>query len=109
MISFEQPFTHHVPYLFPSEFTFISTAYLLAPFWSDVDIRVQGSIQYEVHTGSGSSLVSLVSEFVSNYTGNDFTGEWMLVAQWTGVPPFPGAFATTVSYITSGYTYHSIL
>ena len=96
MISFQQPFTHHIPYSFPSEFTFISSAFLLAPFWSDVDIRQHGSIKYEIHNDSSDSLLSKVNNFISNSTGIEFAGTWMLVAEWNQVPPFPGFSATLV-------------
>ena len=63
-----------------------------------MDITSRGSIQYEVHTGSASSFLSQVSDFISNYTDSDFAGTWMLVVQWDRVPPFPGSTSTTVSF-----------
>lgn len=51
---------------------------------------------YEVHSGANSTLITRVSEFVANYTGEDFAGSWMLLAHWNQVPAFPGAFATNV-------------
>lgn len=68
---------------------------MLAPFWSDVDNTLgNGEINYEVHTmasgNTGSrSLLEQVSDFVYNYTGNDFSGTWMLVAEWKGVHQYP--------------------
>ena len=97
MISFQESFTHHVPYLFPSEFTFISSAFLLAPFWSDIDITFYGSIFYEVHSGYDSLLISQVNDFISNHTEGNFTGTWMLVVQWDEVREFPGFITTPVS------------
>ena len=87
-----------MPYLFPSEFTFISSAFLLAPFWSDIDISSpgRGSIKYEVHSGSDDSFLSQVNSFVSNYTGSEFAGTWMLIAYWDQVPQFPSFIATVV-------------
>ena len=105
VISFQQPFTHPVPYIFPSELTFISSAFLLAPFWSDVDISIYGSIFYEVHSGANSSLISQVSSFISNHTGNDFIGTWMLVVQWDQVHEYIGIFNLPVS----GHDYSSSL
>ena len=101
MISFEEPFTHHIPSLFPSEFTFISSAFLLAPFWSDVDITIFGSIFYEVHNTSDSALISQVNNFISNYTESEFSGTWMLVVQWDEVREFPGFLTIPVSYTLS--------
>lgn len=98
MISFAQPFTHPIPSLFPSDLTFISSAFLLAPFWSDVDATIYGAIFYEVHSGSNSSLISQVNSFISNRTGNEFTGTWMLVVQWDEVRQYLGALNILVSY-----------
>ena len=97
VISFHQPFTHHEPSLFPSDLTFISSAFLLAPFWSDIDISVYGSIFYEVHREADSSLITQVNHFISNHTESNFTGTWMLVAQWDLVREYPGLFSLLVS------------
>ena len=97
MISFQQPFTYHIPSLFPSSLSFVSSAYLLAPFWSDVDITIYGSIFYEVHSGSDSPLIQQVNNFISNQTETDFVGTWMLVVQWDEVRQFPGFLTIPVS------------
>ena len=64
----------------------------MAPFWSDVDIRVIGEIFYEVHSAGDSArsddLLASVSEFITNQMGNQFSGSWMLVAQWDEVPEY---------------------
>ena len=110
IISFQQPFFHHLPYLFPSEFTYISSAFVLAPFWSDVDITYAGSIKYEVHNHSNNSFLSQVSTFISNYTGSEFEGTWLLVAQWEQVPPHPGQHSTVVSsFSPSSIVCHYVL
>ena len=92
ILSFGVPFYNAEPYAFPSDFSDIASLYLIAPFWSDVDIRREGSVFYEVHTtenAASEDLLGDVSAFVSNYTGNDFQGSWMLIAQWDEVHPFP--------------------
>ena len=77
-----------------------------------MDITSRGSIQYEVHTGSASSFLLQVSDFISNYTDGDFAGTWMLVVQWDQVPPYPGSISTVVSFynvievcMSTHYTY----
>lgn len=107
IISFTQSFTHHVPSIFPSDLTFISSAFLLAPFWSDVDVTVYGSIFYEVHSSSNNSLVSEVNHFISNQTETNFTGTWMLVVQWDEVRQFPGFLNIPVSTSPPITVYHS--
>ena len=99
MISFQQPFTYHIPSLFPSSLSFVSSAYLLAPFWSDVDISIYGSIFYEVHSDSDSLLIQQVNNFISNQTETDFSGTWMLVVQWDEVRQYPGFLTIPVSTV----------
>lgn len=92
IISFGLPFYNHQPSLFPGPSTIISSQYLVAPFWSDVDIRTAGTITYEVHTidnEDSGAILSTVSEFISTYTGDGFNGSWLLVVLWDGVREFP--------------------
>ena len=69
--------------------------YLVAPFGADIDIRIHGSISYEVHsTSAGSSSIALlnrVSTFISNQKNTQFSGNWMLVASWSQVPAYSGS------------------
>lgn len=93
IISFDTPFYSHMSVQFPGATTDISSAYLIAPFWDDFDIRREGNIYYEIHSTNSSSesalLIDRVSEFISNRSGADFNGNWMLVTQWNATPPFP--------------------
>ena len=83
LISFGNPFTRFNPELFPIEFR-----YLVAPFWSDVDISRTGSIRYQVYS-NGSRETEIISQFISeeNFI---FTAEWMLIVEWNRVPQFGG-------------------
>ena len=83
LISFGNRFTEFFPELFPIEFR-----YLVAPFWSDVDIRQTGSIRYQVYS-NGSTETEIVSQFISeeNFI---FSAEWMLIVEWNRVPQFGG-------------------
>lgn len=65
----------------------------MAPFWADIAVRSGvGTISYEVHTTrngqNASQLLSLVNQFVSDHQRTNFTGDWMLVAEWKQVPVF---------------------
>ena len=65
--------------------------YIIAPFWSDNDIRgPERKVLYEVHTTLVNSehLVE-VSQFIRNETGTTFRGEWMLFVEWRECHPFP--------------------
>ena len=99
IISFGLPFYIHQPFLFPSPFTVVSSQYLVAPFWSDVDIRTDGTVTYEVHTSdneASATILSTISGFISDYTGVSFSGSWLLVVLWDSVREFP-ATDTAVS------------
>lgn len=65
----------------------------MAPFWSDVDLRVAGNVFYQVVTQRASqeanNVLTQVSDFVSNRTNDDFSGTWMLVVMWDQVHPYP--------------------
>ena len=69
-----------------------TTIPLVAPFFADNDISFGvGEIIYEVHTESTSeSIISYVNSIVNQNHHADFEGKWMLVATWSGVPPFSG-------------------
>ena len=81
LISFGNSFTRFNPGLFPIIFR-----YLVAPFWSDVDISRTGSIRYQVYS-NGNRETEIVSQFISeeNFI---FTAEWMLIVEWNRVPQF---------------------
>ena len=100
-MSFGTPFYNHQPEEFPGGFSDISSLYLVAPFWSDVDIRRDGAVFYEIHSESN-AVMEQVSAFVSDYTGDDFQGSWMLVAQWDRVHPYPaGLSQATIDFLES--------
>ena len=88
IISFGAGWTASIPQLFPSNNTATRIAYIVAPFWSDNDLRLAGSVTYQVHKSLTNQL-AIVSAFISDTTGTKFNGTWMLVAQWNGAHPFP--------------------
>ena len=61
--------------------------YIVAPYWSDISTRSVGSVSYEIHTNE-SSLVLLhrVSKYIRHQEQSQFSGTWMLVAEWNSVP-----------------------
>ena len=71
---------------------------VVAPFWSDIDTRLTGTIHYrliEAGSSTGESDMVLLS-FVSGLVAArgpesvaNFSATAMLVAQWLNVPPFP--------------------
>ena len=106
VISFGQPWLFWFSESFPTNNFFTRNAYVIAPFWSDHDIRNEGSVSYQVHqlgrdsNSPSAQLLQYVSTFVNYQTGANFSGQWMLLAQWTQVHPYPhgsaGAFSSSV-------------
>lgn len=97
-ISFGQGFLFSQPVLLPSTIDAIRNALIVAPYWSDIDVRLQGSIYYRLieagrTTGaSDMALLNFVSGFIAAKQTNlaaNFSATTMLVAQWKDVPPFP--------------------
>ena len=85
--SFDREVSFTNPQLFSPSF---SDAALVAPFWADNDISNRvGAISYEVH--SSGSPISRVSTFISQQQQVQFSGSWMLLAEWNNVPQFNGS------------------
>jgi hypothetical protein len=76
----------------------VRNALIVAPYWSDVDIRRQGRVYYRLIEPGRSTedfdltLLNFVSGFVAARQSDiaaNFSATTMLVAQWRDVPPFP--------------------
>ena len=72
--------------------SFPADSRVMAPFWSNNDIRTAGEVRYEIHnlaTSGSASLLSRVSEAIANQTGEEFQATWMLVVEWRDCHPHP--------------------
>ena len=105
-ISFGTGWFFWTPQPFPTTAFFTRNSYVVAPFWSDNDIRINGSIRYEVHSRvagpntTSTRLLNEVSSFIinqRNLTADSFQGQWMLVAEWNEVHPYPHGDSTFAS------------
>ena len=74
------------PYLFPGYGRYS----LVAPFFTDIDIGSGvGQVRYEIHTTTTSEyLLSNVSKLINEHTGMEFSGEWLLIAEWRDAPAY---------------------
>ena len=70
------------------------------PYSTYIDERymtynIRGSVSYEVHTASTSmSLLSKVNSLIDEYTETQFSGEWMLVAEWKDVTQYSTSYVS---------------
>ena len=71
---------------------------MVAPYWSNVDIRLQGRIYYRLIEAGRTTeeldvtLLNFVSGFIAAKQSDiaaNFSATTMLVAQWRDVPPYP--------------------
>ena len=89
LLSFRSRINPFTPSLFPTT-NFVRNGFVVAPFWSDVDARIAGCIQYQVFDPvSDNATISEVSSYISQATNKSFSGVWMLVAEWRDVHPYP--------------------
>jgi len=93
VISFGEEFANEAPGEFPTESASTYYKYIVAPYWSNTDTRMDGQVWYQIYQSGGGgmsdTLLNTVGTFIVNQTGVDFVGNWMLVAKWEGVHPFP--------------------
>ena len=87
LISFGTGYNSFSNQPFPGS-TFISSRYLVAPFWDDVDIRFNtGDISYEIHESG--YFLNAVNTFIQRIRPTNFVGTWMMVVYYDAVHPWP--------------------
>ena len=91
---FDHALRSWTPYLFPGS----GQNSLAAPFFTDIDISEGvGHIRYEIHTNASSEYLLSVSTLINEHMGTEFSGEWLMIAEWRDVPAF-GQSLNIVSY-----------
>ena len=83
---------NELPTSYPSQFpTSDPDSYWLfsvAPFWSNADLRVEGSVRWRIYNRSEIDF-SPVDNLISIEKNTTYDGDWMLVVHWDGIHPFP--------------------
>ena len=85
------------PNRYPTTYLPTRQGHVVSPFWSDIDIRREGTVRYVPITRGSSAYGDIIMDQAAAYINNRFIGEdeamysptWMLVAQWEGVHPHP--------------------
>ena len=92
MISFSRPFYYWYPYPFPGYY-YLRRFHVVAPYWADHDIRKEGNVFYETFERGKSqnddSMLQRVNDYLRYKTGSNFSGTFMILAEWNGVHPYP--------------------
>jgi hypothetical protein len=99
VISLESSFSNAYPETFPVSGYNAHDSFIVAPFWSDNDIRQSGSVKYINFTSDtsnaeseGRELMDEVNAYIQAHQGETeerFEGNWLLVAHWDHVHPSP--------------------
>ena len=98
VISFDDPFKFPLPEPFPTSHDPITQSFVVAPFWSDNDIRREGAVRYVSYSAREntdpdvSGLFSMLNGFIQQSQSDeeeDFVGDWLLIAHWDQVHPSP--------------------
>ena len=93
IISFGEEYPHFDASPFPTDLAASYYSYVVAPYWADVDARADGNITWEIHrTGenpTSDALIQTVNSFITNETGVELNGRWMMVTTWYMVHPWP--------------------
>jgi len=104
IITFDEPLYSPLPTPFPSSRLDVADKFIIAPFWDDTDIRLEGNVYYKKYTISSGVIEALdaldgVDTFLQNRFGSSFDTTWMLVVTWDGVHPWPNGGAPSIFYI----------
>ena len=83
-LTFDTPWFMYIPQRIPRH----RSRDLIAPFWTDLDNRVQGQVSYHQYT-SGTVLQQATHDINSYFPGLHFSANWVFVATWSNVQYFP--------------------
>ena len=79
--------------LFPGQSGDVYYSYVVSPYWSNIDTRLAGQVQYEIFRAGDSEDADFRFRFtngaINGEVNPDFTGNWMLVVNWENVHPYP--------------------
>ncbi len=107
VISFDEPWRFSYPNRFPTNYFHSRQSMVIAPFWSDNDIRREGTVRYFTfctisnkaectHQNKSTPsyqesvrIMNTVNEYIQTTRDSDFDGSWLLIAQWDQVHPSP--------------------
>ena len=107
MISFGRPFRLWHPCQFPSNDPLVNSANILAPYWSDNDIRSSGNVSYGSFqygdSVEGNNLLLYISLYIREFYPNasQFQGNYMIIADWDQVHPFPHGSSNLTNIVSN--------
>uniref|UniRef100_A0A3B5ACG6 Alpha-tectorin-like n=1 Tax=Stegastes partitus TaxID=144197 RepID=A0A3B5ACG6_9TELE len=105
-LTFNAPWSRYTPERIPMH----GTRDIIAPFWTDIDNRRNGQINYMQYT-SGTVLQQATRDINTYFPRLSFTAEWVFVATWYQVAyyPFSRTQSTFQAVLISGGQYSFVL
>uniref|UniRef100_A0A673C6Z6 Si:ch211-182p11.1 n=1 Tax=Sphaeramia orbicularis TaxID=375764 RepID=A0A673C6Z6_9TELE len=105
-LTFDQPWWMYIAQRFPRH----GSRDLIAPFWTDVDIRQTGLVFYNQYI-SGHILQRATQDINQYFPEFNFVAKWVFVATWYEVPYYPFYYpkATFQAVLISGGQYSFVL
>lgn len=91
-LTFDTPWSSYVPQPFP----LYGSRDIIAPFWTDLDNRINGQVYYNQYTSSSILLQQATRDIRRYFPELSFSAEWVFVATWNEVAYYPNS--GTVSY-----------
>uniref|UniRef100_A0A674CLJ1 Alpha-tectorin-like n=1 Tax=Salmo trutta TaxID=8032 RepID=A0A674CLJ1_SALTR len=85
-LTFNQAWSSFTPYSFPAH----STIDLIAPFWTDLDNRVNGNIFYQQYI-TGSVLQQATQDINQYFPNLGFSANLVFIATWDRVAYYPNS------------------
>ncbi|XP_063074849.1 IgGFc-binding protein-like [Engraulis encrasicolus] len=85
-LTFDSGFYRWYPYRFPG----YGQRDLIAPFWTDMDNRLGGTVSYRQYT-SGSVLQQATADINQYFPAISFSATWVFAATWDRVPYYSGS------------------
>ena len=94
-ISFEKDWRYAQPEQFPTSNPNIQVVDVVAPYWSDNDIRKEGVVRYVAinkdESTEGDNILADIDQHLHDRGTQGFTSTFAIIAQWDHVHPFPHA------------------
>nr|XP_040032004.1 alpha-tectorin-like [Gasterosteus aculeatus aculeatus] len=106
-LTFDTPWSSYVPQPFP----LYGSRDIIAPFWTDLDNRINGQVYYNQYTSSSILLQQATRDIRRYFPELSFSAEWVFVATWNEVAYYPnsGTQTTFQAVLISGGQYSFVL
>ena len=79
--------------------TIPETTSIVAPYAADINPTLSGRVMYTKFISPSDYLMRTVSNFIEDQTGDNFTGTYMMLAEWRNVIRYNDYYYYDVSFL----------